>query len=215
MFRLKMAPWLCTSVEGKFKVYRVAQIQGQPLGDSPFIANEELGNMGALQQSLVLNIDAESVDLAKQQRSHAVSRARRVECKRASRIGRIHNIERLAPDVSAEFNRVAPSNHRKGVEILGDGRRKLTIRSRSWADLLIARHCKNRQHGCERICRKTGYGDISVLQRGLIQVATGVPETRRIHHRGRWAPIVLRHRTIATGDRMTGDARSQTPAAIR
>src|SRR5216684_2863033 len=103
--------------------------------------------MGAFQQSLVLNIDAESIHLAKQQRSHAVSRARRIECKRASRIGRVDNIERLAPDVSTKFNRVAPSNHRKGVEILCDGRRKLTVRSRSWADLLIARDCKNRQHG--------------------------------------------------------------------
>src|SRR6266852_4381317 len=96
---------------GKVQGIPRAQIQGQPLGDSPFIANEELGNMGALQQSLVLNIDAESIHLAKQQRSHAVSRARRVECKRASRIGRVDNIERLAPDVSAEFNRMAPSNH--------------------------------------------------------------------------------------------------------
>jgi hypothetical protein len=57
--------------------------------------------------------------------------------------------EPVAPDISTEFNRVAPSNHRKGVEILCDGGRKLTVRSRSWADLLIPSDCKNRQHGCE------------------------------------------------------------------
>src|SRR5262249_52319111 len=121
----------------------------QSLGDPPFIAYEELRNMRAFQQSLVLNIDAEGVHLAQQQRSHTVPRARRIEGKRPRRIGRVQDIERLTPDVSAELDGMAAANHRKSVEILCDRRCKFTVRSRSWPELLIPGNGKNREHRCE------------------------------------------------------------------
>src|SRR5207248_9078511 len=134
---------------------------------------------------------------AHQQRSPAVPGTVRVKRVHSRRIRRLQHLERLASEVHSKFERMPSTHHRKGIEILGNGSPESRIGAGRWPDLLIARHRKDWQHGCERIRWNTRYGDVAILQRRLVQTSPRVAEARLVQHRWRKTPIALRDKLSA------------------
>ena len=168
----------------RWEVQRVAgaDVQREPRRDLPVVADEELGDVRARLNHLFLNVDGERVHLPQKERGQRISasgdrgtvRAGGGERERPGGIGRVQNIQSLAPEIGSELDRVPAAHQRKRVEELGDGRREVGVRGGGRADLLESGDGEDRQHRSEGICRQAGHRDSAVLKRGLIEIAPGI-----------------------------------------
>ena len=174
---------------GRGEVQRIAsaEIQGEPVRNLPFVARKELRDMGALLEGLILNVDAESVHLAQQERSQSIAagargriRAGRGEGVGAGRVRRIDDVESFAPEIGSELEGVPSANHREGIQKLRDRRGEVGVGGGGRPDLLITGDGKDGERGGERAHWRAGDGDAAILERCLVHVPARVPEARLV-----------------------------------
>src|SRR5262249_12711280 len=157
---------------------------------------------------VLLDVDGKRIDLSQKKGSQGVAApgncgaigAGRRKAEGTRWIRRIENVQRFAPDVGPELDRVPVPDDGERVQELGSRSGEVRIRRGGWADLLEAGNCEDRQDRGEGVRRQAGYGDPTVLERGLIEVAAGVAEAKLIQSGRRDGPIVVAHEGVAASD---------------
>ena len=143
--------------------------------------------MGAFLKRPILNVDAERIHLAQQERSQSIPagacgriRAGCGEGVGTGRVRRIDDVESLAPEVRSELERVPSANHREGIQELRHRRREVCVGGGGRSYLLKARDGKDGQRGGECAGGRAGDGDAAILERCLVHVPARVSETRLV-----------------------------------